>query len=284
MRYNRNYGAGRGRRIVSFLVTRSVVVQIIILTSLISISGFVASGFFPELFDYFSLRASNILAGRNVWTLLTHIAFHANFVHLFVNMFTLFFIGGFVEMLIGKKRFIWFYIIAGITAGLVYTLFAALGSVIGLTSVLGNVNIPAVGASGAVFGLLGILAVLIPNKRVYLIAGPIIVIIVQVILGEIVSEGVYVIASVILNLLMLVMIFAIFVPGSAIYRLSIPISMPLWLAPIIAIVPLVIISFFVSLPIGNTAHFGGLIAGLAYGYYLRRRYRKKVYFIGRYFK
>ena len=50
--------------------------------------------------------------------------------------------------------------------------------------------------------------------------------------------------------------------------------MPFWFLPIVAIVPLVIIGLFIELPIGNTAHLGGLIAGFAYGYYLKQKTKR----------
>jgi len=39
-----------------------------------------------------------------------------------------------------------------------------------------------------------------------------------------------------------------------------------------------------NIPIGNTAHFGGLIAGLVYGLYLRNRYRNKVKALSKFFR
>ena len=42
--------------------------------------------------------------------------------------------------------------------------------------------------------------------------------------------------------------------------------------PIIAILPLVVISIFKDLPIGNMAHFGGLLVGLSYAYYLKTKF------------
>ena len=66
-------------------------------------------------------------------------------------------------------------------------------------------------------------------------------------------------------------------------RISLPLEMPFWLLPFVAILPLVVIGLFVSLPIANTAHFGGLIVGLAYGFYLRNKYKKKTKLISRHF-
>jgi len=59
--------------------------------------------------------------------------------------------------------------------------------------------------------------------------------------------------------------------------------MKLWVAPIIAIVPLVLIGLFVDLPIGNSAHIGGLLIGLLYAFYLRKKYKRKTALIVDYF-
>ena len=207
---------------------------------------------------------------------MTHIFFHANFVHLLVNMFSLYFIGSLAEMIIGKKRFVWFYLISGVFAGIIYVLSAYLGMLTGFESVFWSYDVMAVGASGALFGLVGILAVLIPKKRVYLIIGPIIVLVLDIILSGFLTGGMGTLISVFLNILMFLMIFSIFFPSRSLNKLAIPVSMPMWAAPIAAIVPLVAISLLIELPIGNSAHIGGLIAGLIYGAYLIKRYKKKV--------
>jgi membrane associated rhomboid family serine protease len=43
------------------------------------------------------------------------------------------------------------------------------------------------------------------------------------------------------------------------------------------------LSLGLGLPIGNTAHLGGLIVGLGYGFYLKRAFPKKTEMISRYF-
>ncbi|MEK6893336.1 MAG: rhomboid family intramembrane serine protease [Nanoarchaeota archaeon] len=270
----------------SFLFSWPIFIWIIILTSLISLAGFILFSFAPALADYFALVPLKVINGENLWTLITHIFFHANIFHLFVNMFSLFFIGSITETLIGRKRFFSFYIFAGLSAGVFFVLLAKLGSAFGgkWLQVLGDLNIAGVGASGALFGLIGILAILIPRKKVYLIVGPIILIILQVLLPNWISGAFLAVLDVALNILLFAMIFSLFLPNPRLRKLALPIEMPLWIAPIVAIIPLVAISFYVSLPIGNSAHFGGLIAGLIYGIYLRLKYPKRVSLIEKYLR
>ena len=72
--------------------------------------------------------------------------------------------------------------------------------------------------------------------------------------------------------------------NSSMRRFAIPVELPMWLLPIIAIVPLTVISFFVDLPIGNSAHMGGLVIGLVYAFYLRKKFPNKLNRIRRFFK
>ena len=95
-----------------------------------------------------------------------------------------------------------------------------------------DLNVYAVGASGAIFALGGLLAVLTPRLPV--------------------------------------LVFFI-------------IPMPMWAAMGFLMFGLWALSFGLGLPIGNTAHFGGLIVGLGYGFYLKRRYPRKTAMIGKYF-
>jgi len=85
------------------------------------------------------------------WTLVTSMFAHADFNHLFSNMFALFLFGVVLESIIDGKKFLAIYFLAGIVASLVTLPFY-----------------PAtLGASGAIFGILGCLAVLRPHMVVY---------------------------------------------------------------------------------------------------------------------
>lgn len=233
------------------------------------------------IINYLAVRPDYILTGSYLWTIFTSMFMHAGFFHLFVNMFSLFFIGNLIERIIGRKRYLWFYLIAGVVASIFFVFLAYAGQFIPRGDfIFGSIDDFAVGASGAIFGLLGLLAVLLPKKEVYLIVGPLIVIVLQFFLGNL-APSISSAVDVISTILIFMMIFSMFSFNSRMRVLAVPLRLPFWLAPIVAIVPLVIIGLFVKLPIGNSAHFGGLVAGLIYGAYLRNKYSKKVKLLNR---
>jgi rhomboid protease GluP len=83
-----------------------------------------------------------LVAQGEAWRLITSAFLHSGFVHLALNMLSLYFLGSFAEVTFGRSRFLALYLISGIAGGLAYLYF-------------GSFNAPAVGASGAIFGLLG---------------------------------------------------------------------------------------------------------------------------------
>ncbi len=178
-----------------------------------------------EFMDYLALKPSNILQGKYLWTILTSMFMHANFTHLLVNMISLMFIGNFIERVIGRKRFFWFYMAAGLIAGLFFVLSSLIFQ--------SGLDIFAVGASGAIFGLGGLLMILTPNLPV--------------------------------------LVFFI-------------IPMRMWTAMLFLLFGLWVISSLAGLPIGNIAHLGGLLVGVGFGLYLKKKYKRKVAMLNRMFR
>ena len=146
---------------------RSMVLLIIIVSTIFSIIGFFFFRFDYGV-EYLALKPSNFLEGKYVWTLLTHMFVHGGIFHLFVNMFVLFSIGGLCEKIIGRKRFLWFYLLSGIFAGLLSVLAAGFLGGGFLQKIVGTPDVYMVGASGAIFGILGMLGILRPKLTVWL--------------------------------------------------------------------------------------------------------------------
>ncbi len=85
-------------------------------------------------------------------TLFTHMFLHGGWLHLLGNMLGLWLFGPHVEEALGKLEYALFYIGSGIAAGLLHLLIAA-------TLMPAAMNVPLVGASGAIFGIMGLFAV-----------------------------------------------------------------------------------------------------------------------------
>lgn len=97
------------------------------------------------------------------WQLVTYSFFHAGFLHIFLNMLGLVMFGGDVERVWGRNRFLTYYFVCVISAGLTQLLF---------TWFSGTIE-PTIGASGGVFGILLAFGLLFPRRIVMLIFPPI---------------------------------------------------------------------------------------------------------------
>lgn len=95
------------------------------------------------------------------WRLIAPMFIHVNFIHLFVNMYSLLIVGPFVEKLYGSAKFVVFWVLTGI-GGLVASYLTVRPQL--ATSPLSRFifkseDLPSAGASGALFGLVGVLFV-----------------------------------------------------------------------------------------------------------------------------
>lgn len=97
------------------------------------------------------------------WRFVTPIFLHGNLVHLFMNMYGLWAIGPYVERLYGSAKFVFFWVATGI-AGVVASYLSVQPGIhssgpLGRFIFKDNPNLISVGASGALFGLIGVLFV-----------------------------------------------------------------------------------------------------------------------------
>lgn len=103
------------------------------------------------------------------WQPFTYMFLHANFSHLFFNMFAVLMFGPMIEREWGARRFAIFYLICGLGAGMVQeTVWACMGYAPYLQPYLNTI-----GASGAVFGILFAFGWLFPNVPMFLLFVPI---------------------------------------------------------------------------------------------------------------
>ena len=139
-------------------------VALIVLNSLIFILSYFRG---PEAFQYFIYQYGFIpyelvsgveitpqLAASVYLTPFTSMFMHGGWLHLIGNMLFLWIYGNNVEDYFGPIKFIIFYILAGLAAVALYTLFGP------------NSDVPLVGASGAIAGVMGAYMVLHPRARI----------------------------------------------------------------------------------------------------------------------
>jgi membrane associated rhomboid family serine protease len=106
------------------------------------------------------LVSSPHLAYGYVWTLLTATFSHRDLWHFAVNMFVLWSFGTILERLWGTRAFLAFYVVAGVTSSAIHCVVSSL--------YIGDGSIAALGASGAIAGLLILFAFHFPRHKILL--------------------------------------------------------------------------------------------------------------------
>lgn len=94
-----------------------------------------------------------------VWQLITYQFMHGGFSHILFNMFALWMFGSSIEDVFGSKKFLIFYLLAGVSAGLLHLFVSPL---------LGGSPAVTIGASGAVYGVLIAYALFFPDNLIFL--------------------------------------------------------------------------------------------------------------------
>lgn len=113
------------------------------------------------------------------YQVVSYMFLHADFNHLFFNMFALWMFGRTVEYDLGPKRFLIYYMVCGVGAALLQLLVGWIeyqvltGSPETWVYAQGLLRVPTVGASGAIFGLLLAFGFLHPNAQIMLLIPPI---------------------------------------------------------------------------------------------------------------
>jgi membrane associated rhomboid family serine protease len=107
---------------------------------------------YTHLIQNYGLVPEHIMRGENLLSLITSMFLHADIIHLALNMLFLLVSGDAVERELGSSRFLGFYLVCGVIAGLFHSYLNSASA------------IPAIGASGAIFGVLAAFAILFPFR------------------------------------------------------------------------------------------------------------------------
>ncbi len=167
MRYS-NYGGGQQYYRPSFFgggfsffppVIKTLIITNVVVFLLMMVGGAYTIG---------DTRLSNIIMrffalmplgwGFLPWQLVTYLFMHGGFFHLFFNMFILWMFGMELENMWGSKKFLTFYLICGVGAGLIHMFVSPIFAGVA----------PTIGASGAVYGVLLAFAMMFPDRLIFL--------------------------------------------------------------------------------------------------------------------
>ncbi len=118
------------------------------------------SQFFQDIFGLFGLQPRLVVHRFFVWQLVTYLFLHGGWFHIIFNMFALWMFGADLESKWGSKKFLFFYFLTGVGAGV-------------LDVTVNTIFPPAVpsitiGCSGAIYGLLMAYGMLFPDRLIYL--------------------------------------------------------------------------------------------------------------------
>ena len=158
-----------------FRVLPTVVKNLLIINVLMFLATFTLRKFNIDLNDILGLHFFKA-SGFRPYQIVTYMFMHGNFEHLFFNMFALWMFGANMENIWGSKRFLLFYLVCGLGAGLCqegvqyiqYAKSVDLGGnmVLSMDRYLNLMT--TVGASGAIYGLLLAFGMMFPNSMIYL--------------------------------------------------------------------------------------------------------------------
>lgn len=113
------------------------------------------------MIDNFLVSWTGLAEGR-IWILLTSVFSHNMLLHILMNMFVLTSFGPIVEQTLGSMRFLRFYLVAGIISSFAHAAVSAW--------IIGDPSIPALGASGAIAGMILLFCLFYPREKILLFA------------------------------------------------------------------------------------------------------------------
>jgi len=127
-----------------------------------------------DLLKWFGLVPAGVIPGLRIWQPFTYLFLHdvGSVWHILTNMFMLWMFGRELELVWGRNRFLRYYFLTGVGAGLI-NVFVKLAPAIVGRGIPDSAYIPTIGASGAIFGILVACAILFPDRRVYIIPFPV---------------------------------------------------------------------------------------------------------------
>lgn len=146
-------------------MTQNLLIANVVVWLVVQLAMFTENTAINDVLD--NMMLFSVDSGRlRLWQPVTYMFMHADLWHLLLNMWPLWMFGRTLEYELGSRRFLLYYMVCGVGAGLVQLLMYHLMPPSDLAATLG--------ASGAVFGILLAFGMLHPNDRIGLLFPPIV--------------------------------------------------------------------------------------------------------------
>lgn len=140
------------------MVVRTIIILNVIVFGLWSIST--SGAMFEFMVNNFLVSTMHLWYGK-YWTLITSVFSHNMFFHLLINMFAFYGFGMALETILGSRRFLIFYLGAGV--------LGSIGHCVVSSYFLHDSSIPALGASGAVSGVILLFSLMFPKEKILIL-------------------------------------------------------------------------------------------------------------------
>lgn len=175
--------------------------NLLIINVLVFAATYVLRGLDIDLNDILGLHFF-LASDFRLWQFFTYMFMHGGFTHILMNMFMLWMFGMVVENVWGPRKFLFYYIICGLGAGLCqelaqygtylveglsqYQTVMMNGNIIPMGDYLNLLN--TVGASGAIYGVLLAFGMLFPEERMFIIPIPVPIKAKWIVVGSVIVE------------------------------------------------------------------------------------------------
>ena len=164
----------------------TVTKNLLIINVLVFVASYVLRGYGVDLNNMFGLHFF-MASDFRIYQIFTYLFLHGGFEHLFFNMFAVWMFGRILENVWGPRRFLFYYLVCGVGAGLCQELIQFFeyvielapysrvdmggGFIVSMAEYLNYMN--TVGASGAVYGILLAFGMLFPNEQMFIFPLPV---------------------------------------------------------------------------------------------------------------
>ena len=132
-----------------------------------------------RVYEAYSLFPVRLFDGVGVEALVTYMFLHGGWLHFFVNAIALWGAGSIVEREIGHARYVLVYLSSGVAAGLAH-------SFLNMSS-----RVPLVGSSGAIFGVIAVLFLLMPFKITFALIVPLPAVLIGIMLSAVTFSAIW---------------------------------------------------------------------------------------------